>query len=100
MQLTAILLLTAGLYVSATGVSQNITYSGKDVAVKKIFSVIEQQTGYVIFYDDGLLKKTRLVTINVVKASLSHFLELVMEGQPLDYAIRKKLLLSVGNLQV
>jgi hypothetical protein len=50
MKLTAILMTVLALHVGAKGLSQTINFSGKDVPLQKIFSVIEQQTGYVVFY--------------------------------------------------
>src|SRR5688572_16444073 len=47
MKLTAVLLLAAGLTVSAAGISQHITFAGKNVSLQKILSVIKKQTGYV-----------------------------------------------------
>ncbi len=43
--------LTVGfLNVSAKGLSQNITFSGKDISLETVFENPEQQTGYFIFY--------------------------------------------------
>src|SRR5687767_14523439 len=64
MKLTAALLMALCLHVSATGVSQNISFSGTNVPLKQVFRAIEQQTGYVIFYDENLLAGTKPVSIN------------------------------------
>ena len=49
MKLTAILILSACLQVSATGLSQNISLSEKNVPLQKVFKQIHKQTGYQFF---------------------------------------------------
>src|SRR5882672_4760890 len=46
MKLTILFLTVAFLNVSAKGLSQTVTISGKDMPLKKVFSLIEQQTGF------------------------------------------------------
>src|SRR5688572_2843093 len=84
MRLSAIIILATALHVSAKTVSQTtVTYSGKNVEVKQIFSVIEKQTGFVVFYNNDLLKHTRVITIDAVKLPLEDFLKTVLKDQQL-----------------
>ena len=87
MKLTSVFLLAAALQVSAHGWSQTISYSGRDVPLKKVFSVIKEQTGYVVFYDQSLIENAGPVTISVIDQPLDGFLSQLLKGYPLDYTI-------------
>src|SRR5688572_28111652 len=75
MKLTVLLLTTAFLHVSANGLSQSVTFSGKKVPLEKVFSVVEQQTGYVFLYTKDLLRNAATVTLDVHDQPLAQFLE-------------------------
>ena len=82
----------AFLSVHASGVSQTVSLSGKDLSLKKIFSSIEKQTGYVVFYNRGLLENAHPVTLDVNKMPLSTFLDIAFRDQPLNYRITDKMI--------
>ncbi len=63
MNLTAILLLVFCLQVSAKVSSQTITYTGRNVSLGKVFSVIREQTGYAVATTAKLVKAAKPVTI-------------------------------------
>jgi TonB-linked SusC/RagA family outer membrane protein len=88
-KLIAIIVLGAGLHASA-GVSQSITFSGKNVSLEKIFSVINKQSGYLVFCDYSLIKDARKVNINVRGASVQDVLSECLKDQPLMYEIVDK----------
>src|SRR4051812_43704002 len=87
MKLTAFFLTVAFLHAGAKGVSQDITFRGKDVSLEKVFDVIKKQTGYVFFYDKDDVDKASLVTIDLKKASLEKALTESLKFQPLSYTI-------------
>ena len=87
MQLTTVLLLGFCLQTAASGVSQTITYSGKDVPLEKVFAVIKQQTGYVVSYKTSQVRKADRVTFNSENLALDQFLNMVLKNQPLTYTI-------------
>ncbi|OQP38916.1 hypothetical protein A4H97_18280 [Niastella yeongjuensis] len=89
MKLT-ILLLLACLRISANGISQTITLSGKDLPLVDVFSSIEKQTGYVVFYNYSALKKAKPVTINAKGMPLQSFLSKCFEGQPFRFVMEGK----------
>lgn len=95
MKLTAIFLLVAGLTASATGVSQSISMSGREITLNKVFTTIEKQTGYVVFYNKGLLRNTHPVSLNVSGMPLTEFLETVLKNQELGFTIDNKTILIV-----
>jgi TonB-dependent starch-binding outer membrane protein SusC len=90
MKLTFILLTAAALHVSAKGTSQTVTFSGKDVPLEKVFSVIKEQTGYVVFFDYSSLEGTKPVSLTAKDVPLKEFLDQALHGQSLGYSIKKK----------
>lgn len=90
MQLTAILLTVCSLAVAATSSSQSVTFSGKNVGLEKIFSVIEQQTGFVVVYEEGLLKAAAPVSIDAKDMPVEAFVLKVLDHQPLSYSITNR----------
>ena len=91
MRLSTMLLLVCILQASATtSRSQSITYTCKDAPLEQVFKVIKQQTGYVVFYDQDLLVKTKRVTLTVKNLELEPFLRKALDDQPLDYSIENK----------
>lgn len=92
MRMTSILLLIFCMHVSAKTSSQSITFSGKTVSLKKIFSAIEKQTGYVVFASKDLLTNTKPVTVSVADMPLTEFLKITFRHQPLKYRIEDKII--------
>jgi TonB-linked SusC/RagA family outer membrane protein len=90
MKMTVVLLTVCMLHAAAGSVAQNVSFSGKDVPLEKVFSAIEQQTGYVVFCDYALLQAARLVTLDFKNAPLETFLQEALKNQSLNYSIRKK----------
>jgi type II secretory pathway component GspD/PulD (secretin) len=82
MKFTAILLLATCLQVSAKVFSQSVTFSGKNVPLQQVFNVVKDQTGYVFFFDEGLLKGARPVTIAANNMLLEDFLREVLKHNP------------------
>ena len=87
MKITAILLLMGCLQVSATAVSQTITYSGKEVSLSTIISVIEKQTGYLVFASKKQIDQAKPVTIEAKQMPMEVFLKKILDDGPLDYSI-------------
>lgn len=89
MKLTAVLLIVFGLHVGATGISQTITFKGKNVPLRQAFITIEKQTGFVLLYNPDKLK-TKRITINSSSMPLTDFLKEILKGQGLNYLIKDK----------
>ncbi|WP_127131716.1 SusC/RagA family TonB-linked outer membrane protein [Pseudoflavitalea rhizosphaerae] len=85
MKLTIVFLTAAFLQVHANAVSQSVTISGKNLSLKKVFSIIEQQTGYVVLANKKDLEATKPVTLSVFDLPLQHLLNLVLKDQPVNY---------------
>lgn len=90
MKCTFICLLVFCLHVHAGVYSQAITFSGKNVSLKKVFTAIEKQTAYVFFYNDEILVGARPVTLNVKNASIQAVLDVCLQGQQLEWSIEDK----------
>lgn len=90
MKLTFFLLLTGLLNAQANGVAQSVSLSGKVIPLTKVFTAIEKQTGYVVFYNKGLLENTHPVSFTASHMPLADFLEMILLDQPLSYQISSK----------
>lgn len=100
MKLTILLLTAAFLQVHATGTAQSVTLSGKDMTLKQVFSAIEKQTGYVVFYNKGILSSVKPVSLTVYNMPLTDLLDVVLKEQPLEYVIREKSVILSRKLPV
>ena len=90
MRLTAFMLLSFCLHVSAKSISQTVTYSGKEVSLEKVFSAIEKQTGYFVVWKTNMLKQAKPITIDAENLPLQQFLQEVLKNQPLDFTIENQ----------
>ncbi|MDP4261734.1 MAG: SusC/RagA family TonB-linked outer membrane protein [Bacteroidota bacterium] len=90
MKLTIVFLALGLLNARAEGFSQAITFSGKNVALTKVFNAIEKQTGYSIFANKGLLTGAKPVSLSVKDMPLKDFLNATFRDQPVDYEISNK----------
>src|SRR5260370_147483 len=73
-----------------TGMSQSITLNEKQASLYKIFTAIEKQTDFVIFYNKEHLQNTIPVSVNVRNMALPDFLSVVLKNEPLTYEISQK----------
>lgn len=90
MKLTSVLVIALTFQVSAAVSSQTITFSGKNVAFKKVISVIKNQTNYVFFYDMAILKTIKPISINVVDAPIEKVLDQAFAETPITWIIEGK----------
>jgi TonB-linked SusC/RagA family outer membrane protein len=87
MKLTAIFLFLACMAASARGHSQLITLKENNALMQSVFEKIQNQTGYIFWYEDELIQKTKPVNIAIQNASLDQVLKLLFKDQPLTYEI-------------
>jgi len=90
MKLTFALLTVAFIQVHAAGLAQNVSIVGRAIPMKKVFSDIEKQTGYVVFCNREVMALTKPVTIHAVQTPLAELLSAILKGQPVDFLIRDK----------
>lgn len=95
------LILTSGVAQA----SPQITYSGKDVPLKKIFAVIKEQTGYVFFYRNEDIANVKPQTVAFHNIPLEAALQAILKDQQLQFVIegntivisRKKMVPAPGT---
>ena len=85
-----ILLFIGCLQVSTRVFAQTISLSEKNTPLQKVFKHIEQQSGYVFFFDYAWLAKARPVTLVIKNIPLKTALDLVFSNQPLTWSIAGK----------
>lgn len=90
MKLTLMLLAVSILNVNARSYSQTVTFSGTNISLQQVFRAVEKQTGYVFFYDAGILSDTRPATVRAFNMPLEEFLTQVLKNQPLKYLVENK----------
>lgn len=90
MRLLTLFLFSASLTVAAKSHSQNVSFSGKDVLLKKVLSTVEKQTGFVFFYNQHVLDRTQPVTLAVRDMPVQEFLQLILKDQPLNFRLDGK----------
>lgn len=80
------------------GHSQTVTLAERNAPLEKVFNSIEEQTGYVFFYNTEWLKKAKPVTIEVKNSSLDNVLSLCFKNQELNYSVvGKTIVLKLKN---
>ncbi|WP_211352176.1 SusC/RagA family TonB-linked outer membrane protein [Dinghuibacter silviterrae] len=89
-KLIGIIVLGTGLQASAGVFSQNISFSGRNVTLEKVFSIIHKQSGYFVFCDYSLIKEARRVNLDVRDASIQEVMTACLKDQPLSYEIVDK----------
>src|SRR5215204_631047 len=95
MKRTFLLLILAFIFCSLKGYSQTVNFSGKKVQLKKIFSVIKSQTGYVFFYDAALLREAKPVTIDLKNVTIEEALHQTLKDQPLGWVVENKTITTI-----
>lgn len=90
MRLSALLLMAGALQISAKGVAQRVTMSVKNTPLSTVFTNINRQTGYIVFYNYDALQSARPVTVDVKNATIQELLNASLMGQGLEYAIDDK----------
>ena len=87
MRMITCFMFVACLHVSARTSSQSVSISGKNTDIRKVFSLVEKQTGYVFFYNQEDIKLAHPVTIAVTGMPLLDFMNLLLRDQPLTYRV-------------
>lgn len=73
--------------------AQTVTLNVKHAPFVQVAEEISKQTRYDFSYNDRILKKTRPVTLKLVKEPLSSALQKLLSEQPLSYEIRDGLII-------
>lgn len=87
MRLTLFFIIASILNAHSGGFAQTVSLHLKHSTLPVAFSSIKQQTGYRFLYKESALKNTLPVNANISNATLKTALDILFEGQPLDYQI-------------
>lgn len=87
MKLIVFFMVAACMQVSANGYSQKITISGKNIPLEKVCREIEKQSGYLFWYESGLLSSSGKVNVSVKDADVNTALNATFKGQPFEFEI-------------
>src|SRR5690606_628259 len=87
MRLTAFLLLASVIQVSGKALSQSVTVNIKTGSLEKVFQEVEKQTGFVIFYESGMVRHAKPVSIAARKEPMRIFLDRLFSRLELEYVI-------------
>jgi len=96
-RLIVVFILACCLQLSAKTYAQSVSFSGKNVPLKQVFTEVEKQTGYLFFYDAALIRKEEPVTFTASKMPLKDFLNHLLQGRPLKYMIEDKVITISGK---
>lgn len=88
--LISIFLLLIVSSASAENAGEYVTFSGKNVPLKNVFTVLKKQTGYSFFYNEKHIADAKPITIDVKEMPLLEFLETIFTNQELEFNIRSK----------
>lgn len=100
MKLATAFILCFSLTVTAKISSQTITFSGKNVSLTHVFSIIEKQSGYSVAGNISLLKEAQPVSIDANKEQLKSFLSRILDGQALQADIFNKAIIISKKKEV
>lgn len=90
MRCTVLMVIAALLLFPLSGLSQTVNYSGKDVPLRDIFTVIKNQTGVFFFYDSRLLEDSKSVSVEWKNVTLQNALNDVFRNQSLTWVLENK----------
>ncbi|WP_306565199.1 SusC/RagA family TonB-linked outer membrane protein [Flavobacterium lindanitolerans] len=66
---------------------QKVNLNMTQQPLERVFETLQKQTGYLFFYEDGMLKNAPKVSINVQKRPLKEILDIIFKSQPFRYEI-------------
>lgn len=78
------------IQVTASSKAQTITLNKQNVSISAVFEEIMMQSDYDFSYSEQQISKVGLITISVVRASITEVLDKCCKGQPLTYSIKGK----------
>ena len=89
-----VLLLMLGclLQVHAKTYAQTVTLNLENASLETAFSEIKKQTSYRFFYEQGLLKQSKKISLHVTNALVEKVLDQCFRDQPLTYSIVEKII--------
>src|SRR5690606_7608246 len=90
MRITTLLLLVGCMHLSAASWSQTINLRANKTPIKEVFEAIKDQSGYLIVYNNRVVKTAQPVTISATNMPLEAFLNQLLKSQALTYKINER----------
>ena len=90
MKLTGLLLTVACLQLSAAGFSQNISFTGRNVSLEKVFSEFEKQSGYFFLYKYKEVQGAEPISLDIKNVPLQQAIKQAFGSQPFTFSIEDK----------
>jgi TonB-linked SusC/RagA family outer membrane protein len=90
MKITAIILFTAIMQVSASSFAQRITLTQTDITLKQLFREIRKQTGYNVLYSNQTLNDKTKIDASFNNTPLENVLKQVLNTDGLSFKINEK----------
>ena len=87
MKLTFILLTAFFLHVGATTLAQQVTLKQDRITLKKAFTEIRKQTGYIVLYQADEVDVNKTVSLHLDHATLKDAMNKILQNQNLDFTI-------------
>ncbi len=101
MKLVSILFLIGILQASAAGgYAQKVTLKVKNSRLEKIFEQISSQTGYDFFYNSNLIKKAKVVTLDIKDVDLQSALIICFKDQPFTFSVKENTVIVKENSKI
>ena len=73
--------------------SLSVDIQGKNMTIAQIFKALHQQTGYIVFYNNGIIDDQERLDMNFVHADLRKVLDFLTKGRQLSYVIKNRFIL-------
>lgn len=90
MKLAFAILTLCTLQVSAHSYAQKTSINGESIPLANALKAIEQQTGYLFFYDKEVVENTKPIKVHIKNASVDEALLACLRDSKLTYAIVNK----------
>lgn len=90
MRLTAVLILSSLLQVSASTYAQRITIEKRNAKIETILREIRKQSGYDIFYNGKLIPQSFELSFSVSNVTVDEALNALLKDLPFEYEIDGK----------
>jgi len=74
-----------------------ITLHLKDITIKEALQEIENQNQYYFLYNNNLMDVERKVNLNVKNKNIREVMDLLFEGQAVDFTIQKRMVIIFPN---
>ncbi len=92
MRLAAFILLVFLLF-NVSAFSQRISLSQKNISLKKVFALVQEQTGFSILYDNHVIRNASVVQVDMKDVTISELLDYCLKGFPLTYVIIDRIII-------